>query len=113
MPEVSAHRNTCRALHTIAAHVLGRRRFAESGRFGLRAGPGGIATPAFGDAPEVIRIAGLTLVHETGGSSTRIDVNGSTLSDLAVFVGADLDEPFDCGADAPRSAPSTPLSPST
>ena len=37
------------ALHTVAAHILGRRRFAVSGRFGLRASPGGIATPAFGD----------------------------------------------------------------
>jgi hypothetical protein len=105
MAEVSPQRNTRRALHTIAAHVLGRRRFAESGRFGLRAGPGGIATPAFGDAPEAIRIAGVTLIHETGGSSRRIDVNGSTLSELAVFVGAHLDEPFDCGADAPPLGP--------
>jgi hypothetical protein len=105
MAEVSPQRNTCRALHTIAAHVLGRRRFAASGRFGLRAGPGGIATPAFGDAPETIRIAGVTLIHETAGSSRRIDVNGSTLSELAGFVGAHLDEPFDCGADAPPLGP--------
>ncbi len=89
------------ALHTVAAHVLGRRRFNVSGRFGLRAGPGGIATPAFGDAPETIRISGATLLREVGGSCTHVVVNGSTLRDLAGFVDADLDEPFSCGPEGP------------
>jgi hypothetical protein len=89
------------ALHTIAAHVLARRRFEVSGRFGLRAGPGGIVTPAFGDAPETIRISGVTLVREVGGSCTQVRINGSTLRDLAGLVDGDLDEPFSCGADTP------------
>jgi hypothetical protein len=100
---VTTHLETRSAIHTIAAHVLGRRRFAVSGRFGLRAGPGGIATPAFGDAPETIRIAGMTLIREVGGSSTRMDVNGSTLRELAGLVDADLDEAFDCGPDGPST----------
>ena len=49
---------TREVLHRVAAHVLGRRRYQVSGRFGLRASPGGFATPAFGDGPEVVRIAG-------------------------------------------------------
>jgi hypothetical protein len=89
------------ALHAVAAHVLARRRFDVSGRFGLRAAPGGIVTPAFGDAPETIRISGTTLVREVGASCTRVRINGSTLRDLAGFVDADLDEPFDSGADSP------------
>jgi hypothetical protein len=89
------------ALHTVAAHVLARRRFGVTGRFGLRAGPGGIATPAFGDAPETIRISGVTLIREVGGSCTHVRVNGSTLRDLARFVDADLDEPFSCGPETP------------
>ena len=89
------------ALHSLAAHVLGRRRFEVSGRFGLRAGPAGIATPSFGEAPETIRISGLVLVRELGGSCTRIPVNGSTLRDLASFVEADVDAPFSVGADTP------------
>lgn len=89
------------SLHTVAAHVLARRRFDVSGRFGLRAGPAGIATPSFGDAPETIRISGLFLVRELGGSCTQMPINGSTLRDLAGFVGADVDAPFSAGADTP------------
>jgi hypothetical protein len=98
---VTTHLETRTAIHAIAAHVLARRRFAVSGRFGLRAGPGGIATPAFGDAPETVRLAGATLIREVGASSTRMDVNGSTLRELAGLVDADLDEDFDCGPDGP------------
>jgi hypothetical protein len=89
------------ALHTVAAHVLGRRRFVVSGRFGLRAAPGGIATPAFGDGPETIRISGTTLVREVGAVTTRLAINGSTLGQLARFADVDLDEPFAVGADTP------------
>src|ERR1700681_8592 len=81
--EPSREGATRRALHAIAAHVLAHRRFDVSGRFGLRAGPAGIATPSFGDAPETIRISGVVLVRELGGSCTRMPVNGSTLRDLA------------------------------
>lgn len=100
---MSAHRHEVarKALHTICAHVLGRRRFDVTGRFGLRCAPAGIATPAFGDAPEVVRVAGLTLVREVGADSTRIPINGSTLGDLAAFAQVDLSRPFDFGRDAP------------
>jgi hypothetical protein len=101
MAELNPRLKTRTALHTIAAHVLARRRFDVGGRFGLRAGPGGVATPAFGDDPETIRISGLTLVREVGGVSTRVPINGSTLRDLAGVVDADLDAPFSCGADTP------------
>jgi hypothetical protein len=92
-------------LHTIAAHVLARRRFAVSGRFGLRAGPSGIVTPTFGDAPETIRMSGVTLIREVGATSTSMPMNGSTLRHRATFVEADLDEPFSCGADTPLLGP--------
>jgi hypothetical protein len=99
--ELNPTPTTRTALHTIAAHVLARRRYAVGGRFGLRAGPGGIATPAFGDDPETIRISGVTLVREVGGLSTRVSINGSTLRALAGFVDVDLDAPFSCGDDTP------------
>ena len=101
MSELNPTPTTRTALHTIAAHVLARRRYAVGGRFGLRAGPGGIATPAFGDDPETIRISGVTLVREVGGLSTRVSINGSTLRALAGFVDVDLDAPFSCGDDTP------------
>jgi hypothetical protein len=97
-------------LHRVCAHVLGRRRFAGSGRFGLRAGPGGIATPAFGDAPEVVRISGSLLMREVGADVTWTPIDGTTLRQLASFVGEDIDAPFDCGADTPSIGdPDEPL----
>ncbi len=101
MSEAKRAALTRSALHRVAAHVLARRRFAVSGRFGLRATPGGIATPSFGDAPETIRISGVVLVREVGGTTTRVPLNGSTLKDLARFVDADLDEPFSVGDETP------------
>ena len=97
-------------LHRVCAHVLGRRRFALSNRFGLRAGPGGIATPAFGDAPEVLRISGRLLIREVGADITWTLIDGASLRELASFVGADIDAPFDCGADTPTVGdPDKPL----
>ena len=94
----ASHRVT---LHRVCAHVLARRRFDASVRFGLRAGPGGIATPAFGDDPEVLRISEGLLMREVGSNLTWTRLDGATLRELASFVGADIDAPFDCGADTP------------
>ncbi len=102
MSPVSA---TGASLHTIAAHILARRRFVVSGRFGLRAAPGGITTPAFGGDPETVRISGVTLVREVGGSTTRAPINGSTLRQLAGFVDVDVERPFSCGDDTPPVGP--------
>ena len=98
---VSVDVGTRAALHRIAAHVLGRRRWEVSGRFGLRATPGGFGTPAFGNGPEVVRLSGLSLVHETGGESEQMAIAGSTLRQLASFVGADIERAFSCGEDTP------------
>lgn len=91
------------ALQRVATHVLARRRFAVTGRFGLRATPGGFGTPAFGppDAVEVIRVAGATLVHEVGGDARRISLSGATLREVSTAVGANLVTPFEAGHDTP------------
>lgn len=90
-------------LRRIATQVLARRRFAVTGRFGLRVAPGGFATPAFGpaDALEVVRVAGTALVHEVGADATVTPLVGSTLAGLAEAVGVDLGEPFAVGHDTP------------
>ena len=90
-----------RALHLVATHVMARRRYEVSGRFGLRAAPGGIATPAFGPAPERLRTAGTTLVREVGGEAAYTSIDGSSLRELAAFAGTKLDAPFDAGRDTP------------
>ncbi len=93
--------STRTTLHTITAHVLGRARFAASGHFGLRAALGGIATPAFGESPEVLRISGTDLVREVAATCTWTPITGSTLRQLGEFAGVDLDAPFSAGDDTP------------
>lgn len=96
------------ALHRLAAHVLGRRRHASTGRFGLRAGPGGLATPAFGDDVEVVRTSGRHLVVERGGAVLAAPV--TTLAAAADLVGVDLSVDFSVGDDTPALGdPEQPL----
>jgi hypothetical protein len=96
---------TRRNLHVIAAHVLGRRRFAVSGHFGLRASPQGVATPAFGPEPEVLRLAGLHLVREVGNEARAMPLDRVTLAELAAFAGADLASDYSAGAGMPAPGP--------
>jgi hypothetical protein len=94
--------DTTRAdLHRVAAHVLGRRRYEVSGHFGLRASPGGVATPSFGPEPEAVRLAGKLLVREIGGEAHAVALDGSTMGSLAEFAGANLGNDFSAGADTP------------
>jgi hypothetical protein len=92
-------------LHRMAAHVLGRRRYAVSGHFGLRASPGGIATPAFGPEPETLRVTPACLVREVGTESRGLALAGATLASLAAFAGTDLHDGFSAGADTPGLGP--------
>ena len=92
---------TRQQLHRIATHILARRRFDVSGRFGLRASPGGFTTPAFGEGPETIRVAGLALVRDVSGDCAGAFMTGSTLRELASFAGVELDGAFTVGPDTP------------
>ena len=97
-------------LHRVAAHILARRRFDVSTHFGLRASPGGIATPAFGPEPEVLRIAGTSLVREVGSDASSTALDGATLATLAAFAGVDLQTEFSVGANTPQLGdPDEPL----
>ena len=98
-PDLAPSRAT---LHRVAAHVLGRRRHAVSGRFGLRASPSGFATPAFGGGAEVVRVARTLLVHETTEGCAYAPIAGSSLRHLAALVGADIDAAFSVGPDTPE-----------
>jgi hypothetical protein len=90
-------------LQRVATHLLARRRHDVTGRFGLRATPGGFGTPAFGppDAVEVVRVAGTSLVREVGPDATSTPLDGATLVELAGVVGVDLAVPFSAGHDTP------------
>jgi hypothetical protein len=101
---------TRQVLHRVAAHILGRRRWNVSGRFGLRVTPGGIATPMFGTDGEVIRTAGTTVVREVGAITTFRPISGSSLRALAEFADADISSPFSVGNETPEVGdPDQPL----
>jgi hypothetical protein len=110
MPEEERLEPTRFALHRVCAHVLARRRYQMSGRFGLRAGTAGIVTPAFGEGPEVLRLTAADLVRERGGEADRRPLGGASLRQLAAFAGTDLDAPFSAGAATPPLGdPDAPL----
>ena len=90
-------------LQRVAVHVLARRRFEVASRFGLRATPGGIATPSFGDTDEVIRVSGTLLIREVGPTASSMTMSGSTLRELCDFVGSDPEATFECGPDTPAT----------
>jgi hypothetical protein len=97
----ASYETTRIALHRIAAHILGRRRWDVSGHFGLRVTPGGISTPIFGPTGESVRIAGTSLLRELDGVTTSTPLQGATLRSLATFVSADIDAPFSSGDGTP------------
>ncbi|MDX6556733.1 MAG: hypothetical protein QOD86_2928 [Miltoncostaeaceae bacterium] len=107
-PLPAAFATTRGALHLVAAHVLARRRADAIGRIGLRAAPGGVATPAFGDEVEVVRTSGASLVRERAGRARVVSM--TTLADLAAVAGVDLGAPLDIGHDPPPLGdPDAPL----
>ena len=96
------------ALHRVAAHVLARRRADATGRIGLRAAPGGAATPAFGEDVEVVRLSGALLVRERAGRALVVPV--TTLAAAAAAAGVDLGGPLEIGHDPPPLGdPEAPL----
>jgi hypothetical protein len=90
-------------LHRLATHLLARAQQPHVGRISLQATPGGFATSRFGARGERIRVSGGLLVREsdTPSSTATTPLDGTTLQELAAFVGVDLDEEFSVGPDTP------------
>lgn len=99
---------TRRDLQRVATHVVARRRHELSGRFGLRASPGGLAAPAAGPDGEVVRTDGDRLVVERAGRARAVPM--TCLGDLAAAAGVDLSAPFSVGEHTPPAGdPAAPL----
>lgn len=79
---------TRRSWHTLAERVLAPARHRDSGHIGLRAAPGGFATPSFG-AGRVLAVNGTELVITEGGTTTRHPI--TTLRSAADTVGIEPD----------------------
>ena len=101
------------SLQRVAVHVVARRRHLLSGRFGLRATPGGFGAPAAGAEHEVLRTSGAWLVREQAGTVSRssaLDLRTASLADAAAFAEVDLDGGWSVGADTPALGdPAEPL----
>lgn len=110
LPLPRAFAATRDTLQRVATHILARRRHALCGKFGLRAAPGGIATPAAGPEHETLRIAGSCLVRERSGEgahTTTLELDGATLAEAAAFADVDLAETFVAGHDTPPTGDTT------
>ena len=86
--DLDAFVTTRRSWHTLAERVLAPARHRNSGHIGLRAAPGGLATPSFG-AGRVLAVAGTELLVTEGGSTTRHPI--TTLRSAAAAVGIEAD----------------------
>jgi hypothetical protein len=96
------------ALQQVAVHVLARRRYQRTGRFGLRPSPGGVATPGFGDEIEVLRTSGRLLVVERGAGTVVEPIE--TLDQAAALADVALKADFSVGRDTPPvTDPGAPL----
>lgn len=73
-------------LHRLAYSVVAEARRQATGRFGLRATPGGFGTPEF-DGAKRVRIEGHEIVVEDGAQAVRSRV--TSLADAASFVGVE------------------------
>ena len=86
--DLDAFMATRRSWHTLAERVLAPARHRDSGHIGLRAAPGGFATPSFG-AGRVLAVSGTELLVTEGGGTTRHPI--TTLRSAADTVGIEPD----------------------
>ena len=94
------------SLRMLAEHVLSAARHAATGRIGLTVVDGGIATPAYGEAGQIVAVIDGRLV--CSDSAGRREAEITTLRAAADFVGIDAGAPTDvyqpstaCELDAP------------
>jgi hypothetical protein len=80
--------DTRTALHRLAAYVIAPTRHAATGRFGLRAAPGGFGTPRFGENRRV-RVNGTTIVDERGTDARVAPI--TSLAAAAAHLGSHID----------------------
>ncbi len=93
------------AMHRVAAYVISPARRHAMGRMGLRAAPGGLATPTFA-GPEGMTTVGVTgidlVVHSDAGHRQQ---RLSTLEAAGSFVGIEPDVAWAAELDIPEPGP--------
>ncbi len=89
--------STREALHRLSAYVIAPVRYAATGRFGLRATPGGFGTPPF--EGRQICVVGAELLDEVDGSVRRAPI--TSLQAAADFLGSTIDPDTAAEHDSP------------
>ena len=98
IPEPTEHlAGTRTALHRLAAYVIAPVRHTATGRFGLRAAPGGFGTPEFDGRR--IRVAARMLIDENNGEHRSTEI--TSLAEAARFLDADIDTETAAEHDSP------------
>ena len=95
------------SLHRLAEHILAAALYQQTGRIGLCASPGGIATPAFGPDSRVIAVDLDSLVVRSTRGERREPV--STLRAAGEFVGITPGGPSSVYSLATPCEPDAPL----
>ena len=95
------------SLHRLAEHILAAALYQQTGRIGLCASPGGIATPAFGPDSRVIAVDLDSLVVRSANGDHRQPV--STLRAAGEFVGITPGGPSSVYSLATPCEPDAPL----
>src|SRR5450759_2593086 len=85
MVRTSPNPNTLESLHALAEHVVAAALYAETGRIGLRVGPGGFTTPPFADDRRTVGVDHVDLVVAFAKRTRRAHL--STLGGAAHLAG--------------------------
>jgi hypothetical protein len=101
-------RETRRSLHQIAFFAVAPKRYAQTGKLGLRYTQGGFGTPFFG-ADAQVRIEGDLLVYQRADRVAAVTI--STVRKATAFLGIPYEEEWFAGFHDPLtpSGPDTPL----
>jgi hypothetical protein len=106
MDRTSPNPNTLGSLHALAEHVVAAALYAETGRIGLRVGPGGFSTPRFADDGRIVGVDHVEFVVASAEGTRRAPL--STLGAAAQLAGVAAGAPTSvytpttvCDPDAP------------
>ena len=107
MDRTTPNPNTLESLHALAEHVVAAALYAETGRIGLRVGPGGFSTPPFADDRRTVGVDHVDLVVASAEGTRRAHL--STLGAAAQLAGVAPGAPASVYTPATVCDPDAPL----
>jgi len=107
MDRTSPNPTTLESLHALAEHVVAAALYAETGRIGLRVGPGGFSTPPFADDRRTVGVDHVDLVVASAEGTRRAHL--STLGAAAQLAGVAPGAPASVYTPATVCDPDAPL----